>query len=228
MRFRYATNNQRFLTYLIDFLIIEALLSGITAVIFKLMNFDVSMNDTILEQLMAEAVKALETGDMTNYFNYYMEFLKYSLVELGVQISCALLIVVGYFIVLPKLWKKQTVGRLVANTRVVMTDTNEPNLKALVLREFVGTFILYFCVGLIAYIITWVFVNKENRSLVDKISGTILVHNVLVAEEAPKQENNQSYQDDYIDAKFKEVEEPEVVEPKKNEPEADEDGYIVF
>ena len=110
MRFRYATNNQRFLTYLIDFLIIEALLSGITAVIFKLMNFDVSMNDTILEQLMAEAVKALETGDMTNYFNYYMEFLKYSLVELGVQMSCALLIVVGYFIVLPKLWKKQTVS----------------------------------------------------------------------------------------------------------------------
>lgn len=219
-----ANNSQRFLAYFVDFFIIDAIVSTIAAFIFTIMKFDTSVNDMILEKLMAEAMKAVETGYFTEYFNYYMEFMKYSLVEIGVQTACALVAFIGYLVILPKFWKKQTVGRLLSKTKVVMLDGSNPTTKAIIVRELVGSFLLYYCVGAIPLIICWVFLNKYQRSLADRISGTKLIFDVEVIIISGN-DNNQNF-NDYIDAKFVDVEEKQT--PKKPEPEADEDGYIIF
>ena len=66
--------------------------------------------------------------------------------------------------------------------------------------------------------------NKEQRSLVDRISGTKLIYDVEVV-----QQYNQESKNDYIDAKFVESEElDDDFKSDNQEPEADEDGYIVF
>lgn len=231
MKFKNANNTQRFLAYLIDFLIIEAVVSFLSGIIFGVMNFDINMKNSILAKLMEEIGNVAQTGDMTNYMKYYMEFIKYMFVEMGVQMGTTLLTVVIYLVIIPKLWEKQTVGRLVSKTKVVMVDDSKLNNSGILLRELVGTFLLYYCTGMIAYVISLVFINKEQRSLVDKVSKTKLVSLNDVILETPKQEAPA----DSIDAHFEEVKEAteqdkeEVVEPEKNdEIKTDDDGYVVF
>jgi uncharacterized RDD family membrane protein YckC len=219
-----ANNSQRFLAYFVDFLIIDAIVSTIAALAFTIMKFDTSVNDLILEKLMEEAINAVETGYFTDYLNYYIEFLKYSLVEIGVQTACAFVAFIGYLVILPKFWKKQTVGRLISKTKVVMLDGSNPTTKAIIIREVVGSFLLYYCFGLIPLVISWVFLNKYQRSLADRISGTKLIFDAEVIIISGDNDNQNS--NDYIDAKFVDIEEKP--NPKKPEPEADEDGYIVF
>ena len=92
---------------------------------------------------------------------YSIEFFKYLAVEIIVQMICASLVFVGYLIVLPRFWSKQTLGRLLSKTKVVMIDDKPLTLRASILREFIGSYLLYYCVGTISFIITIIFLNKE-------------------------------------------------------------------
>jgi uncharacterized RDD family membrane protein YckC len=186
------------------------------------------MNDLMLEKIMGELTIALETGYYTDFYNYYMDFMKYSMVELGIQTVIALVVFIGYLVVLPHFWKNQTVGRMISKTKVIMLDGTKTTTKAFIIREIVGSFLLYYCIGFIPFVITWVFLNKYQRSLVDRISGTVLIYDGEVLMVNVYDDTNENTSNDYIDAKFTDVNEQKEPENKNNEPEADEDGYIVF
>ena len=218
-----ANNSQRFFAYFVDFTVISLIVSFISSMVFTLMNFDTEIKNVIYEKMLEEAMNAVETGYINDYINYCIEFIKYSSVELGVQCACALVAIILYLVVLPHFWKKQTVGRMLSKTKVLMNDGSNPTTKAIIIREVVGSFLLYYCLGTIPLIISWVFCNKYQRSLADRISGTKLIYDVEVVEINPYQ----NIKDDYIDAKFVDIEEKEAPKPN-NEPEADEDGYIIF
>jgi uncharacterized RDD family membrane protein YckC len=221
---KYANNSQRFLAYVIDFSIIGLLISMISSIVYPLINFDLNMNDLMLEKIMGELTIALETGYYTDFYNYYMDFMKYSMVELGIQTVIALVVFIGYLVVLPHFWKNQTVGRMISKTKVIMLDGTKTTTKAFIIREIVGSFLLYYCLGTIPLLISVLMLNKEQRSLVDRISGTKLIYDVEVV-----QQYNQESKNDYIDAKFVETEElDDDFKSDNQEPEADEDGYIVF
>lgn len=218
-----AINSQRFLTYFIDFTIMGFITSFIASIVYTAINFDVGMKNIIYQEMLEELQVVLETGYVDNYVNYCMEFIKYSLVELVVITACASIVFVGYLIVLPHYWSKQTVGRMLFKTKVVMLDDSNPTIKARIIREFVGSFILYYCIGVIPFIISWILLNKHQRSLADMISGTKLIY--LGINEENNDEINEENINDYIDAKFADVEETNNV---SKEPQPDEDGYIVF
>ena len=221
-----ANNSQRFLAYFVDFIIINFVVSLITSLIFTIINFDTELKTVIYNKMLEEVIVAIETGYINDYINYCIEFLKYSFFEIGIQIACASVVFIGYLVVLPHFWDKQTVGRLVSKTKVQMLNGSKPTTKAIILREFVGSFLLYYCIGTIPLIISIVLTNKHQRSLVDKIANTNLIYNGETIEVVnPYQEDT----NDYIDAKFVEVhDEKEEVSKKNDEPEADEDGYIIF
>jgi uncharacterized RDD family membrane protein YckC len=225
---KYANNSQRFLAYVIDFSLIGLMVSMLSSAVFKVMNFDLAINDLMLEKIMSELTVALETGYYTDFYNYYMDFLKYSMVEIGVQTAVAFVVFIGYLVVLPCFWSKQTVGRMISKTKVIMLDGTKATKKAIIIRELVGSFLLYYCVGAIPLIITWVFLNKYQRSLVDRISDTVLIYDGEVLMVNVYNDVKEDATNDYIDAKFVDVEETKTAKNKKDEPEADDDGYIIF
>lgn len=219
-----ANNSQRFFAYFIDFTIISFVVSMITSTVFAIMNFDVTMKEQIIKKVVEEIYVVVETGYIDNFMYYNIELLKYLMVELVVLIGCAALVFVGYLVILPHYWDKQTVGRMLSKTKVLMLDDKKLTIKAIILREFVGSFLLYYCLGTIPLLISVLMLNKEQRSLVDRISGTKLIYDVEVV-----QQYNQESKNDYIDAKFVDAEElDDDFKSNNQEPEADEDGYIVF
>ena len=117
---------------------------------------------------------------------------------------------------------------MISKTKVIMLDGTKTTTKAFIIREIVGSFLLYYCIGFIPFVITWVFLNKYQRSLVDRISGTVLIYDGEVLMVNVYDDTNENTSNDYIDAKFTDVNEQKEPENKNNEPEADEDGYIVF
>ena len=213
---RYADNAQRFLTFLIDMIIVSAIISGVSLIVYKYLNFDINTKYDIWEKIRLEMNNVVQTGDMTNYLYYYTELLKYLFVELVVTTIVTFVGVLLYFVILPCIWKKQTFGRWIAQTKVVMEDGSKMTLKAILIRELVGNHFFYFYFGIIGYVISLANLNRDNKTIVDKISKTILIHSVQVVnvKDDEKEENPDENQVD-----------SEVVKPKEKNIE---DDYIVF
>ena len=75
------------------------------------------------------------------------------------------------------LWENQTLGRALVGLRVVKNnDLNEkPTLKNLILREMIGSYLLYIIIAGPGIIVSAFFVTLTRRSLADRCSSTKLI-----------------------------------------------------
>lgn len=84
---------------------------------------------------------------------------------------------VGYFILLPLFWKKQTIGRLAGDIKVVIDDGSDVTAVKLILREIVGVLLIGIlnCCCLIPLIVNIVLMCTKNTTIHDAIAGTKMV-----------------------------------------------------
>ena len=149
---------------------------------------------------------------------------------------------------MPYFWEKQTLGRLISNTKVIRHKGDiKCNMSNLVLREIVGTFLMYVIFGTIGVIITLVLILTSKRSLVDYIGKTdfVMFNPVMVDENgnATFVNNNNNYSNDNTvynnNPKYDDSIDAKVDEPKKestinndtsdnNDNSDEEDDYIVI
>lgn len=215
-----ATKSQRFFIYLIDIIIVSIIINLCVRIFCELVHFDTSNMNALLESFLNECQKYLQdvlnggNGDNTMLVNYYIEYLKYYFVNLGFKALFSVIIVLLYFVVLPLFWKKQTIGRFIFKAKVVKKDGTAAGIKELLLREVIGTAVLYILFGGVSiFVATLVLVAGSSRSLADYIGRTRLVSLVegetAVSDTLPPERDIDSFppeaDDEYIDAKFREI-----------------------
>ena len=209
-----ATKTQRFFAYLIDFILLSLVTSAITSIIYMACKYDVDTKNSVLQDIEKEVINYInyvsvdESYDFTYLKSLIGEYFRYYSFEFGIEASIALVYCALYFVVLPKYWKNQTIGRLAMKVKVVDKDGNDPSWKNLILREIVGTFLLYIILNtfslytiMLASLLLTIY---GGRSLVDYVGGTMLVSSIYFKEETPFENNNNS-SDTIIDAEFKDV-----------------------
>ena len=209
MKYLNATPQQRFLAYFIDYAIIGF------------------VSDIILNNFIYPAVK-IDTELLQNKLTSFYESLYNGSIDLVTmeQILVICLLIIGftvlvtvvlafiYFCIIPLFWEKQTVGRLAASVKVVsMKDEGKVGFGWLFLREIIGGCILTNLFGsslVIPVVLTIVFSINKGRSLADMIGRTRLVNTKMIVNQTPNYNfysgDNQSSSDDYVDARFKDVE----------------------
>ncbi len=196
MKYNNATCGQRFGAYLIDMIIVSLISSLILVLIpayqvqseifiknySAILDFTVEIDDSVLSDLMSSAV-----------------------IIGAINMAIMLPLMAIYFVLIPHFWKQQTVGRAALGLRVVTLNEETPKWTQLCLRELVGSYLIYEVLGNvgIVFIITWVLSANNGRSIVDYVGQTRLVNVRYVKETEETPEN--PFQD-YVDAKFHEVE----------------------
>lgn len=225
-----ATKMQRFLGYLIDIVLLSIIIRLCVNGFCNLVHFDTSNMTVLYENILVELEKYLDSvinsvaADTTALMNYIYEYIRYALVNFGFNALFSLIFVVLYLIVLPKFWKGQTLGRFIMKTKVVNKDGTDVRFSRILVRELVGTWLLYLTFGGFSiYFATLLLVLCDGRSLVDYIGKTKLISLLDSDEEQPKESprENSRNSDEYIDAKFTEV-------PKEDTSSDKDDEYTVF
>lgn len=225
-----ATKMQRFLGYLIDIVLLSIIIRLCVNGFCNLVHFDTSNMTVLYENILVELEKYLDSvinsvaADTTALMNYIDEYIRYALVNFGFNALFSLIFVVLYLIVLPKFWKGQTLGRFIMKTKVVNKDGTDVRFSRILVRELVGTWLLYLTFGGFSiYFATLILVLCDGRSLVDYIGKTKLISLLDSDEEQPKESprENSRNSDEYIDAKFTEV-------PKEDTSSNKDDEYTVF
>lgn len=202
-----ASKFQRAITYIIDFFIISTVVTLLSQLIFLILPIDMRMMDFHYEMILEEfdnitnAILDESTYDYGAMFNHFGEYLKYAGISMLVNGLLYLIMVVGYLIILPIFWDKQTIGRLVTKVKVVSVDGNNPSTKQIILRELVGSWLLYLVIGGPLIFISAVIALAKGRSIIDYIAKTNLVS--LLEEVKPVESNDNN--NDYVEASFKDV-----------------------
>lgn len=203
-----ASKFQRAITYIIDFFIMSTVVTLLSQLIFLILPIDMSMMDFHYEMILKEfdnitnAILDESTYDYGAMLNHFGEYLKYAGISVLVNGLLYLIMVVGYLIILPIFWDKQTIGRLVTKVKVVSVDGNNPSTKQIILRELVGSWLLYLVIGGPLIFISAVIALAKGRSIIDYIAKTNLVS---LLEEVKPVESNDNNNDDYVEASFKDV-----------------------
>ena len=203
-----ASKFQRAITYIIDFFIMSTVVTLLSQLIFLILPIDMSMMDFHYEMILKEfdnitnAILDESTYDYGAMLNHFGEYLKYAGISMLVNGLLYLIMVVGYLIILPIFWDKQTIGRLVTKVKVVSVDGNNPSTKQIILRELVGSWLLYLVIGGPLVFISAGIALAKGRSIIDYIAKTNLVS---LLEEVKPVETNDNNNDDYVEASFKDV-----------------------
>lgn len=205
MKNPYASLMSRFLAFLVDNIIIYSIVSLILSIIPSYVTLS---NEYV--NAYNYFVQNIEEIIISNDITILVDILVKALLMLGYFCLVAIPFFIIYFIVVPKFWQKQTIGRLIAGVRVVRNkDGEEASVGSLILREIVGGFVFYWLLGAsgVIIILTCIFSYYKGRSLSDLISRTKLIDvrtNIII-------EDNNPIRDDSIDAEFSDInrEEPE-------------------
>ena len=207
-----ATKSQRFFAYLIDFIILSLVTTIFTTIIYKLCHYDVNTKSEIFNAIIKEIMNYLnyssvgETYDFTYLFSLIKEYLRYYFFEFGIEAAIAFIYCALYFVVLPKYWGSQTVGRLAMKIKVVGKNDEALTWKNLILREIVGTFLLYIIINFPSIMIaTLILTIYSQKSLVDYIGGTLLVSTIYKKEEPYFENKRVNDSDNVIDAEYKNI-----------------------
>ncbi len=219
MVFKYATKLQRFLTYLIDFTLISIIAGRVGTLIEKACGFDSAATSSYYELIVMEVYNmAGGTGTSENLSYYLQQYFSHNLLDLCFTGGVTLIFIILALVVVPIFWKGQTLGRALTHLTLVDQYGKPATVKRFILREVLGTFLMYSVLGGIMTIISLIILLVKNRSLVDMISGTHLVLNKEYAERLGFGENpanqNMNYDNSYakeehpnnIDVDWKEVE----------------------
>lgn len=213
MRYDRANKVERFLTYFIDFILLGVIVSAIVSGIFAVAGYDTKITEDLLVRL-TEELNRIATGDLdlTNFKNIYTQYMERALFETFVNAITYLVLIVLYLIILPMVWKHQTLGRFIMKTKVVSKDGSEATKKVIIFRELFGSFLCYAFFGGVFIFVSAILVLSKERSLADYIGGSELISvKFPPKEETTKEEfsdvNSNESSDDYVDARFKEIDE---------------------
>ena len=177
-----ASNTKRFLAFLLDFAIVSLIASGISLIAINILGIPSFYDDynNALEKLQT-AVNNYMSAQGEAYYSDLVDsmnsFFRFSLVNLLIDLCVKTLVVPIYFVIVPMYWKKQTIGRLALGLLVCKNnDNNEaPSFKNLLLREILGTLLMYSILGGFAIALSAIFAIICGRSLIDIMSNTKLI-----------------------------------------------------
>ena len=162
-----ANWKQRTLVFVIDFgiLFLALLLLGS---FFKDEQFHLAFND------LWTKIKSfnLQGEDVVLFFER-LSTITAMLFTLG-----AIVIYFVYFIFLPMIWKKQTIGRWIAKVKVVKLNGSKLSFGTLLIREFLGKLFL----GVMSFGIVWIIsiimmeIATVKRTIHDRMANTLMVN----------------------------------------------------
>ena len=90
----------------------------------------------------------------------------------------AIVIYFVYFIFLPMVWKKQTIGRWISKVKVVKLNGSKLSFGTLLIREFLGKLFL----GIMSFGIVWIIsiimmeIATVKRTIHDRMANTLMVN----------------------------------------------------
>ena len=162
-----ANWKQRTLVFVIDFgiLFLALLLLGS---FFKDEQFHLAFND------LWTKIKSfnLQGEDVVLFFER-LSTITAMLFTLG-----AIVIYFVYFIFLPMIWKKQTIGRWIAKVKVIKLNGSKLSFGTLLIREFLGKLFL----GVMSFGIVWIIsiimmeIATVKRTIHDRMANTLMVN----------------------------------------------------
>lgn len=162
-----ANWKQRTLVFVIDFgiLFLALLLLGS---FFKDEQFHLAFNDLWIK------IKSfnLQGEDVVLFFER-LSTITAMLFTLG-----AIVIYFVYFIFLPMIWKKQTIGRWIAKVKVIKLNGSRLSFGTLLIREFLGKLFL----GVMSFGIVWIIsiimmeIATVKRTIHDRMANTLMVN----------------------------------------------------
>jgi uncharacterized RDD family membrane protein YckC len=213
MKYVYATKIQRFVIYLIDFVLLTVVAQYIAYGVETLCGFDRTMMDTysknILMELMATSSGKAASTDMLNM--YVSKYFQYFMVDLAFKLIFDLILVVVLLILLPKYWGGKTIGRKAMNCKLVDKKGHDATIKHYALRELLGTFVGYCFLGAffgVVGLISFILILATSKSLPDLISGTCMVVADPIKKEEPKEVLKENeVKPDYTEVKNEETQE---------------------
>lgn len=176
MTFKYATKFQRFVTFLVDYILLAILAGYIASYVENLFGYDSTLTNTYKDLFTTEFNNYLNGGGSLDSLTYYAQkYYVYNLIDRCFSGGIMLALIAIFLIVVPCLWNGKTIGRSL--THLVLVDNHGQNAttKNFILRELVGTFLLYTLFGSVILFISLIFILVKSRSLVDYVSGTHLV-----------------------------------------------------
>lgn len=98
---------------------------------------------------------------------------------------CSLVIYFLYFIILPIVWEKQTLGRWIAKVKVIKLNGSRLSFGTLLIREFLGKLFL----GIMSFGIVWIIsvvmmeLATVKRTIHDRMANTLMVNVDSIIEE---------------------------------------------
>lgn len=162
----YASIKQRFLATALDIFIILAFLSLIS-VLFR----ETKVHISILT--LFEKIRTMDAP-----FAYFVRMLYDISSSTGIVTGLMqLLFIVVYWIVLPIVWPRQTMGRAIFFVKVVKLNGQKLTFGTLVIRELMAKVLLFlFTLGIIA-IVNIFFIARSNghRAIHDRMANTLVV-----------------------------------------------------
>ena len=162
-----ANWKQRTLVFVIDFgiLFLALLLLGS---FFKDEQFHLAFND------LWTKIKSFNLqGEDVVLFIERLSTITAMLFTLG-----AIVIYFVYFIFLPMVWKKQTIGRWISKVKVVKLNGSKLSFGTLLIREFLGKLFL----GVMSFGIVWIIsiimmeIATVKRTIHDRMANTLMVN----------------------------------------------------
>ena len=234
MKFYYAKKSQRFLIYLIDFLLISFVGQYLAAGVEALFSFDNSGMNNYLQSAYMELV-AVMSGKSNSYemFELYVsKYFQYFFIDFAFKLVVDLVLVVLLLVVLPKFMGGKTLGRKATNCKLVDKNGQDASIKRLAVREILGTFLCYCFLGQffgIAGLISLILVLATSRSLPDIISGTYMVIDNPVNNQQPIKEElkENEIKPDYTEVEQEEKVHEEPQEDSQDKYSIDEDDYKI-
>lgn len=90
----------------------------------------------------------------------------------------ALIIFFLYFILLPIIWEKQTIGRWVAKVKVIKLNGSHLSFGTLLIREFLGKMFLGFMTFGITWLVSIIMMELATvkRTIHDRMANTLMVN----------------------------------------------------
>ncbi len=175
MTFIYAGKFQRFIVFLIDFVLLSIIASFIYRVISNAAGIGSAATDSYYQLMLMELLNSVQGGGNQANISYYMEqYMSHVMMDRLLNLIIFGVLVAGLLVILPTFWKGQTLGRFLCHLTLFNKEGKPATAKNFILRELVGTVIFYSLFGFIGIVITLIMLLVKNRSLVDVISGTHL------------------------------------------------------
>lgn len=234
-----SSTMRRFGAYLLDLIIMSVFISIFAAIIIFP---NTKADDEMLRILEEIANDPYLSDDAMARFS--SEFMAHTRTLILPILGLHLVVRTLYMCVLPYFWSKQTLGRLITNTRVVfIQEEAKVSFPRLLLRELLGGLIITEWISgmtIILLIAVIVYTCSTKRSVADVVGGTRLIN---LGGEIPQDEKSEGYfrhfedsvRDDSIEAKFKPADEDfdDSSEDKSNDSSKDKsnhssDEYQVF